>query len=112
LKYGEFTGVFMVKKMQASIIFSVLAFWKKHSKNTLTEKTHLLFGKEAIPWEMIDRIHVKKSEMGNQYMSVYFNDQSTPCSFNLEKIPDREDLIHYVEVYAHIKGYDFTRDTA
>jgi hypothetical protein len=110
LKYDGFSKTRMVENPLTCMV-SLVAFWKKHSKDALTEETHLLFGTEAIPWKIVERIHVKQSEMGNQYMSIHFNDGSAPRSFNLEKIPDREDLIHYVEVYAEIKGYDFSMDT-
>lgn len=95
---------------QTALITIMGAFWKKSSKELVTSDTHLIFGKEALPWATIQKIYIKQSALGNRYMSVYFSNGSAPQSFDLEKILDREDLIRYVEAYAKIKGYDFTRE--
>jgi hypothetical protein len=98
-----------LKDLNGSVFFMIL-FWEKSSKEAVTEETHLMFQKEFIPWQNIERIFIKKSKLGTLYMSIYFRDETAPRSFNLEQIPDKEDLIRYVEAYAPLKGYDFATD--
>ncbi|MBU7031066.1 MAG: hypothetical protein HXS53_00920 [Theionarchaea archaeon] len=100
----------MAHKNMIGFVFSIILFWKKSPRESVTEETHLMFQKESIPWKTIERIYVKKSKLGTLYMSIYFRDESAPRSFNLEQIPDKEDLIRYVEAYAPLKGYDFASD--
>jgi hypothetical protein len=57
----------------------------------------------TIPWSTIDHITLKKSVLQNQYIAVYFKDDTLPKGFDIEFIDKKEEFIQYLKDHADVR---------
>lgn len=99
-----FARVFLVILAVLSF-FAVIRFFSNRAEQT---EEHLILDRDVIPWQNIDRITLKKSAVGNQYIAVYFKDDTPPKGFDIEFINKKEAFIKYLTDHAEEKGFTFT----
>ncbi len=72
---------------------------------------HLFMGHDAkIPWSHIEKITVKRSELENLYLTIYFRGSTPPASFDLESFSNADVLVKYLRDNAAVKGFTFTTE--
>lgn len=67
-----------------------------------------IIGRDAIPWSRIDHVAIKRSEMGNTYLVLYFRDQTLPKSYDTIFLESQENPVHSLRDKAEEKGFTFT----
>lgn len=111
---GLIGGPSMVRSLLlVSVIFVIVIPVAWLAERLLVQKVdqtgdHIIIGRDAIPWSKVDRIALKKSEMENTYLVLYFRDGTLPKSFDTMFFDGQKYSIDLLKEKAGEKGLGFT----
>ena len=94
------------------VILTLPSVVKKYAAVEVRQtEEHLFMGHDAkIPWSHIEHITVKRSELENLYLTIYFRDSTPPAGFDLESFSNADVLVQYLRDNAAVKGFTFTTE--
>ena len=81
----------------------------------LTRQTEerLILDYGSFLWSDIEHITLKRSELGNRYLAIYFRDDTPPASCDIDMSTREEDVIEFInqlQEKAARKGFTFTSE--
>jgi Zn-dependent protease len=90
------------------LIFDLIGFMLYFSRKAKQTKEHLILDDyKKIPWANIDSITLKRSELNNRYIAIYFKDDTPPQGYNIENYLNKKELVNYLVNIASEKGFTF-----
>lgn len=85
------------------LVLAFFALFRFFSRRVKYTEEYVIIQGTTIPWSTIDHITLKKSVLQNQYIAVYFKDDTLPKGFDIEFIDKKEEFIQYLKDHADVR---------